>query len=261
MNPNGTLKGSPTAQLQAFAQSVYKMIKNRYYDDLTSSDGQNFLSQVIDWVNEFIDELEYEIDTDGQPIDWIWVRRPAATLGTAAAGSTLISWDSTNYNNLIAGSDRFVQVLRADGSVAAQFSVINPSELSNDSSRNRTDFCTLVNGNVLFSRAFNSGENGLTVVGDVTAYLPRITSIISTTNSQLVATNVDIFKTVRPLTLLKLGTVKNAILPDIVQGGLNPSYTQKYNDMLTNAIIRSQASSLAPSADYEEFSNVRGVGF
>lgn len=261
MNPNGTLKGSPTAQLQAFAQSVYKMIKNRYYDDLTSTDGQAFLAGIIDWVNEFIDELEYEIDADGSPIDWIWVRKPGAILGTAAAGSNTIEWDSSNYNNLIAGGERFVQVLRADGSVAAQFSVINPSELSNDGSRNRTSYCTLVNGNILFSRAFNSGENGLSVVGDVTAYLPRITSAISTTTSQLVATNTDIFKTVRPLTLLKLGTVKNAILPDIVQGGLNPSYTQKYNDMLTNAIIRSQASSLAPTADTEDLSTVRGVGF
>lgn len=260
MNPNGTLKGSPTAQLQAFAQSVYKMIKNRYYDDLTSTDGQAFLAGIIDWINEFIDELEFEVNSDGLPVDWIWVRKPGVTLGTASAGSKTIEWDSTNYNNLVTGGDRYVQVLRADGSVAAQFTVISPSELSNDSSRNREDYCTLVDGLIYFSRAFNAAENGLTVVGDVTAYLPRITSIVNTTTSQIVATNVDIFKTVKPLTLLKLGTVKNAILPDIVQGGLNPSYTQKYNDLLTNAINRSEASSLAPTADYENFGAIRGVG-
>lgn len=261
MNPNGTLIGSPTAQLQAFAQSVYKMIKNRYYDDLTSADGQVFLTQIVDWVNEFIDELEYELDSDGQPIDWIWARRPGTSIGTAVAGTKTITWNSNSYNNLIAGGERFVQVLRADGSVAGQFSVINPSELSNDSSRNRSDFCTLVNGSVLFSRPFSAAEDGLTVTADVTAYLPRVTTILNATSKQLMATNVDIFKTVKPLTLLKLGTTKNAILPDIVQGGLNPSYTQKYNDLLQNAISRSQASSLAPTADYDDYAGIRGVGF
>lgn len=261
MGPNGTLIGSPTAQLQAFAQSVYKMIKNRYYDDLTSADGQTFLAGVVDWANEFIDELEYEVNSDGQPIDWIWVRRPGAALGTATAGLNSIAWDGTSYNNLITGTDRFVQLLRADGTVVANFTVVAPGELSNDTSRNNLDMCTLVDGNIWFSRAFTTAENGLAVVGDVTAYLPRVTTVISSTSKQIVATNVDIFKTVRPLTLLKLGTTKNAILPDIVQGGLNPSYTQKYNDLLTNAINRSEASSLAPSADYSDYGSVRGIGF
>lgn len=261
MGPNGTLIGSPTAQLQAFAQSVYKMIKNRYYDDLNSVDGQVYLSQVADWLNEFIDELEYEVNSDGEPIDWIWVRRPGVSLGTAVAGTNTITWDSNAYNNLLSGGDRFVQVLNTAGSIVGQFAVISPSELSNDPSLNREDYCTLVNGTILFSRNFSAGENGGTVIGDVSAYLPRVTTTINATSKLITATNVDIFKTVKPLTLLKLGTVKNAILPDIVQGGLNPAYTQKYNDMLQNAINRSEASSLAPTAYTEDYGAVRGVGF
>jgi hypothetical protein len=261
MGPNGTLIGSPTAQLEAFAQSVYKMIKNRYYDDLNSTDGQNFLSQVTDWLNEFIDELEYELNSDGEPIDWIWVRKPSVKLGTAVTGQNFITWDANSYNNLITGQDRFVQIIDANGNVKAQFTVVAPADLSNDNTRNSDDFCTLVNGNIMFSRAFNAAENNLSVVGDVTAYLPRVTTTINPTTKLLVATNVDIFKTVKPLTLLKLGTTKNAILPDIVQGGLNPAYTQKYNDLLTNAINRSEASAVAPTADYTEYGAVRGVGF
>lgn len=261
MGPNGTLIGSPTAQLQAFAQSVYKMIKNRYYDDLTSSDGQVFLGQIVDWLNEFIDELEYEVNADGEPIDWIWVRRPLVTLGTATANANFLTWDGTSYNNLITGPDRFVQILNTSGQPVGQFSVVAPADLSNDSGRNLEDYCTLVNGQIIFSRPFQTTEAGFTVVGDVTAYLPRVTTVTNAQTKQIVATNVDIFKTVKPLTLLKLGTVKNAILPDIVQGGLNPSYTQKYNDLLTNAINRSEASSVAPTAGYSDFSGVRGVGF
>jgi hypothetical protein len=261
MGPNGTLIGSPTAQLQAFAQSVYKLIKNRYYDDLNSSDGQVFLGQIADWLNEYIDELEYEVNSDGEPIDWIWVRKPGVALGTATTGANSITWDSTSYNNLICGTDRFVQVLDASGSVKSQFTVVAPADMSNDNSRNADNFCTLVNGNIMFSRPFTDAENNCTIVGDVTAYLPRVTTTISATTKLIVATNVDIFKTVKPLTLLKLGTTKNAILPDIVQGGLNPAYTQKYNDLLTNAINRSEASSVSPTADYTEFGAVRGVGF
>jgi hypothetical protein len=267
MGPTGLLIGSQTAQLQAFAQSVYKMIKNRYYDDLTSADGQTYLSEVVDWLNEFIDELETEINADGEPIDWIWVRRPGTTLGVATYtdGKTLpsIAWDSTDYNNLCVGTERFVQILNPTDSTqsVANFTVVAPDEMSNDSRRNTIDMCTLVNGNIYFSRPFRQEENGGTIIGDVTTYLPRVTTTINPTTSQIMATNTDIFKTVKPLTLLKLGTVKNAILPDIVMGGLNPSYTQKYNDLLTNAINQSTRSAVSPTADYDDLGGIGGIGF
>jgi hypothetical protein len=232
------MNGSPTAQLQAFAQSVYMMIKNRYYDDINSSDGQIFLAQTVDWVNMLIDELEYEVNADGEPIDWIWVRQL----------------------NLITGTDRFVQVLdpAGSGNIVSNFTVVSPEDMSNDSNRLTQDLCTLVNGVVTFSRNFSAAEDKGTVRADVTTFLPRV-QIITSPTGVITATNVNIFNVVKPLTLLKLGTVKNSILPDIVQGGLNPSYTQKYNDLLTNAINRSVNSSLSPVADYDDFSGVRGV--
>jgi hypothetical protein len=255
------MNGSPTAQLQAFAQSVYMMIKNRYYDDITSSDGQIFLAQTVDWVNMLIDELEYEVNADGNPIDWIWVRQLNAPLGTALAGTSTISFDTSTYNNLITGTDRFVQILDplGSGNVMANFTVVSPEDMSNDVNRINQDLCTLVGGVITFSRQFLLSENNGVVQGDVTTYLPRVTTITNAQTGVVTATNVDIFNTVKPLTLLKLGTVKNAILPDIVQGGLNPSYTQKYNDLLTNAINRSVNSSLSPTVDYDDFGGVRGV--
>lgn len=265
---NGSISnGSPTAQLQAFAQSVYLMIKDRYYDDLTSSDGQSFLAQVVDWLNMFIDELEYEVNSDGEPIDWIWVRKPGVVLGTATYtdGITLptLAWNDRAYNNLVSGTERFVQIIDPTNpnNVLGNFTVVAPDDLSNDPQRNLLDKCTLVNGFIRFSRAFKQGENGGSILGDVTAYLPRVQTGINATNGQIITTNADILTLVRPLTLLKLGTVKNAILPDIVKGGLQPSYVQKYNDLLTNAINRSAASSLAPTADYDDYTMVGGIGF
>jgi hypothetical protein len=261
MGPNGIPTGSPTAQLQAFAQSVYLMVKNRYYNDLTTSDGQTFLSSIVDWANMFIDELEYEITSDGDPIDWIWVRQPMVELGTATYGESSITWDSVSYNNLIAGDDRFVQILDTEGNPISNWTVVAPGDLSNDVRRNDIDMCTLVDGNINFSRTFSSNEDGQPIVGDVTGYLPRIQTVVSSNSNLLVATDTTIFATIKPFTLMKLGTTKNAILPDIVMGGLNPSYTQKYNDLLTNAINRSTASAIAPTADYDNFENVHGVGF
>lgn len=266
MGPTGVLTGSPTAKMQAFAQSCYKMIKNRYYDDLTSSDGQLFFSGVIDWLNEFIDELEFTINSDGEPIDWIWVRQYGVNLGTAVYtdGKTLpnISWDPSVYNNLCAGGDRFVQILDPNDNtrVLANFVVVAPAEMSNNTQRNRFDMCTRVGEAIYFSRPFRQAENNGPIVGDTTAYLPRVTTVLGG-NGLITVTNADIFSTVKPLTLLKLGTVKNSILPDIVQGGLNPSYTQKFNDLLTNAINRSEASAVAPTADYDDFTYVGGIGF
>lgn len=257
--------GSPTAQLQAFAQSVYRMIKNRPYDDLTSEDGQVFLGGVIDWLNMFIDELETETNADGAPIDWVWVRQPLTQLGTATYtdGRTkpTLAFDTSTYNNLCAGTDRFLQILDANDNtiVRGNFLVVSPEELSNDDKRNRQDMCTLVGDTIYFSRPFRQTENNGPIVADVTLYLPRIQTTV--VNSQIVATDVSIFNTVKPLTLLKLGTVKNAILPDIVMGGLQPSYEVKFNDLLTNAINQSTRSAVSPTADYDDYTNVHGIGF
>lgn len=256
------MSASPTAQLQAFAQSVYLMLKNRYYDDLTTTDGQVYLLQVVDWINMYIDELEFEVNSDGDPIDWIWVRQNVQ-IGTAVTGRNFIAWDSDDYNNLCSGTDRYVRILdpAGSGNAVANFLVISADELNNGPDSGNIDACALLNGNIVFSRSFTAAENNGKIWADVTIYIPRVTTSTNATTGAIIATNVDAFSTVRPLTLLKLGTVKNAILPDIVKGGLQPSYVQKYNDLLGNAINRSLASSLSPTANYDDFGNIRGVGF
>lgn len=246
---------SPLAQLQAFAQSVYLLIKNRYYDDLTSADGVIFMAQIADFINQFIDELETETDPTGEPLDWSWVRQPNYTLGTAVTGDASVSIP-TAVNNLITQPGRYVQVLQ-DGTAVSNWAVVSPNEISNKTDRITEDMVASIGGNLIFSRVFKDTENNGTIVGDVTTFIPKVV-YNSTTN---VATNVKALTVIKPLQLLKLGVAKNASLPDIVQGKLSPSYAQKYNDLLTGAIARNMTSSQSDEVGRDDFSYVAGVGF
>lgn len=245
---------SPTAQLQAFAQSVYLVIKNRYFDDITGADGIIFMQQVVDWANQFLDELETEVNPDGSPIDWLWNRQLAFTLGTAVEGASSVIAPSTIFN-LIAEENRYVQILQGS-TVISNWAVVAPEQISSQTDRIVEDMATFVGGRIVFSRAFRDTEAGGTVVGDVTLPIPRLA--ISATG---LAVNVKAFSIVKPKQLMVLGVAKNATLPDIVQGGLSPSYAQKYNDLLTGAIARNATSGLADLVTRDDLGYIGGVGF
>lgn len=240
---------SPTTDLQNFVQRVHLVIKGRYFDDITSSDGATLINQVIDWTNMFLDELESEVGSSGDPVNWTFARTAGAELGTATQGSASIDFDSSSFSNLIAEEGRYVQILQ-DSSVVSNWAAVSPNQITNRADRVTEDMVTLVGDTLVFSRAFNDTEDGGTIIGDVATPLPRIST-----------TNVKVLTTVKPATLLTLGVAKNATLPDIVQGGLSPSYAQKYSDLLKNAIARAEASSGADIASTDDYGYVSGVGF
>lgn len=237
---------SPQSQLEAFAQSIYLTIKNRYFDDIAGDDGQVFVKQIIDWTNMFLDELENETDGTSELVDWWFSRQAAAPLGTAVLGAASSSLPST-VDRLITDEMRYVQILH-DNAVISNWAVVHPKDIANHTNRVTEDMCALVGTSIVFSRAFRDTEANGSIVGDVINKLPRIS-----------ATNVRILTTVRPKQLLILGVAKNSTLPDIVQGGLSPSYAQKFNDLLQGAIARSNATSVAAQAARDSYSNVRGV--
>lgn len=233
--------------LTAFAQDVYLVIKNRRFDDITGTDGQVFLDSIVSWVNMFLDELESETGPDDKPIDWTWARENGANLGRARLGRASIDFDTTDFLNLITEEGRYVQILQ-DNAVISNWAVVAPGNITNKADRVTEDMCALVGETIAFSRAFKDTEDGGTIIGDVTAPLPRISR-----------TNVDILITVKPKLLLTLGVAKNATLPDIVQGGLSPSYAQKYNSLLKAAIARSIAASANEKAQRDSYGGVGGV--
>lgn len=242
----------------AFAQSVRLVIKNQYFDDVASSDGQQFLAMTADWCNMYLDELETETGPDGQPIDWTWARSNGESLGTAKLGGASVDFDLNTFLNLIAAPNRYVQVTQ-DGAAVSNWAVVAPNQISNRNDRVTEDSCALIGDSLIFSRAFKDYEDGGTVIGDVTEPLPRIVYAVNSGTGNFSVTNVDLLTTVRPALLLKLGVAKNNTLPDIVQGGLSPSYTQKYNDLLQSAITRSLASSQADVAQRDNYSGIAGV--
>jgi hypothetical protein len=61
--------------------------------------------------------------------------------------------------------------------------------------------------------------------------------------------------------LFIMGVVKNQILPDIVQGGLTPTYAQKFDRFLAECIKENNDSADSDNTDRESFGWVGGVGF
>lgn len=239
-----------TEQLQAFTQSVYLVIKGKYFDDIAGTDGTTLINQTIDWCNMFIDELKMELNSSGDPINWDFTRQNGVTLGTATQGNASISWDDTEFSNLIAEEGRYVQILQ-DTTVISNWAVVDPGQITNQKDRVTEDMCALVGNVIVFSRVFKDTEDGGTIIGDITVPIPRMST-----------NNIDVLtgdNAIKPKTLLILGVAKNASLPDIVQGGLSPSYTQKYGDLLKSAIARTEASSRADKVASDDYGAVRGV--
>jgi hypothetical protein len=247
---------SPLAQLKAFTQSVYLVIKNRYFDDIDGVDGTTLMQQTIDWTNMFIDELETETNPDGTPLDWKWLWQMGATLGSAVKGAASIPFP-TAFNFLLADENRYVQITQ-DGTAVSNWVVVSPQQISNRTNRITQDMCALVGKTVVFSRAFQDYESGGIITGDVSTAFPRIAFTLAA-NGTFTVTNVKVLTLVQPKALLVLGVAKNASLPDIVQGGLSPSYAQKYGNLLQGAIARNNAGAVASEAVREDLSSIGGL--
>jgi hypothetical protein len=239
---------APTQDLIDFAQSVYRAIKNRQYDDITSDDGLTFLNLVVDFTNQFIDELELSTNPDGTPVYWNWVRQMGARLGTARQGEASIDLD-TDINELIPGENRYVQILQGSA-VISNFAVVSPDNISSFSDRITQDMCTVVSGQIIFSRQLRDTENNGTIIGDITVPIPRVSF-----------TDMSVLTVVKPRQLLVLGVAKNETLPDIVQGKLSPSYAQKFDNLLQGAIARNNASAIADTVGRDNYGYIAGVGF
>lgn len=246
---------SPLDQLKAYAQKIRLTYKGKRLDDIDGDDGLDYLRDVVDWTNMLLDELETETGPDGMPVDWWFARQPDFGFGTVATGGASVAIPKT-VGRLVTEANRVVQIKQGD-SVISRWQVVNPRDITNKDDRVIDDMCAVVGANIVFSRAFNTSENGGTVTGDVILTMPRMA--INDTGTAIAPTNIKILGFVIPQQLLILGVAKNATLPDIVQGKLSPSYVQKYSDLVNGAITRSMATSISAQQSRDYYGNVRGV--
>src|SRR5690606_18548107 len=110
----------------------------------------------------------------------------------------------------------------------------------------------LVDGTIYFSRPINDREDGGELFADASLEIPYIDEPDN---------EFSMISIVKPRQLLVLGVAKNASLPDLVRGGLSPSYLQRYQELVNNAIQKNAYSSISSQMGREDMGYVRGVGF
>lgn len=236
--------------LNQFVQRVYLTRYNRYIDNIEDEDGQIEVDKTIDWANMFLDELESETDNDGQPIDWSFSRENDREIGTIGLTTQTFDLD-TDILRLVVDENRPMTITQ-DGTVVSTWEVVEPNQITKRTDASITDRVTAVNGVIIFSRALNETEIDGKLVGDVINVIPRL-------SNEGTVVNINALKIVKPYQLMVLGVAKNATLPDIVQGGLSPSFVQKYADLLELTKSRNGASSVANEYVSDDSGSIGGV--
>lgn len=233
-------------RITELAQAIY-LARHNQNNDVNGNDLVDFQDQTIEWVNQLIPEIE-------KKADWNFVRTNDATVGTVLVGST-ISYDlPATVRKLVINPHRDLTI-RFDTSIVSSFKLVNPNQGYDPAEpydiRSRA---TVLKRKIIFSRPLTEAEVGGTIVADTIGYIPQLSH-----DDVSLLDIFDDYPDIRQLFIF--GVVKNQILPDIVQGGLTPSFSQKFADYLADCIAENNASADADDQDRENFGWVTGVGF
>jgi len=225
-------------------QSIYRAKNNRKNDIAAGTETDDFVADTIDWVNQFIQELEMEAD-------WNYVRTNDYTVGTVT-DITAQSYDlPATVQRLVVSPYRDLKIMQ-DGAIVATFRVVNPNQISDPTNPDTADRCTVLGPRnarkLVLSRPLTEAELNGTLVADVVSFMPELS-----------LANVTLLDIVEPPQLLVLGCAKNSTLPDIVQGGISPALAQKYADLLAKAVAANNATSDAYDIPREDFGYIRGI--
>lgn len=234
-------------KLNQFVKDVYLVRFNRDID-LTTTGGQTEIAKTLSFARMFLNEIESEKNPDGSPINWNWTRTNDNIFGTIAAVDQIFALPE-DVRRLVVDEDRPL-VLMYDGAIISKFEVVEANQIT----RRRLDpsiedRVAVVRRNLVFSRQFKDYEIGAEIMSDT---IDKLTPMTST------PLNVALLDII-PYQLLVLGTAKNSVRPDIVQGGLAPSFIEQYADELDKAIAENNATSMADSAVYDDYSGIGGI--
>lgn len=236
---------NPIDRITALAQSIY-LARNSQKNDVTGADLDQFVDNTIEWVNQLIPEIE-------KKTDWNFVRTNNDLVGSVY-DTTAISYElPEGIRKLVVSPYRDLTIVQ-DGTVVSSFKLVDPNQLSDPTDYDTRDRATSIKRQVIFSRTMNDTEVNGEIIADTIGFIPKL----SLDDMRL----MDIFDEYPDIRqLFVLGVVKNQILPDIVKGGLYPSYAQKFDTYLQDCIAENDASADASDAARESFGWVSGVGF
>lgn len=235
-------------RIAALAQEIY-LNRHNQTNNATGTQLTAFLNQTITWVNQFIPELE-------KKADWNFMRTQNDIIGTVSDADTISYELPSTVRKLVVSPYRDLTI-QQDSTTVAHFKVVSPNQSYDPSD---TDFqyprVTQIKHQIIFSRPLTTAEVDGTIVADTIGKIPKLSL---TDVSLLDILDDENYEDIRLLFIM--GVVKNQILPDIVQGGLTPTYAQKFDRYLADCVRENNESAEADNQDHESFGWVSGVGF
>lgn len=223
-------------KIKQFVNDVYLTKFNRFVDTLLDAspdaDALAEIDKVARWATMWGNELLLERDYEGRLINWKFLRYNDIDLGTIATVGQTFTLSAT-YKRLVVSDQRPVTITQ-DGATIARFAVVDPNQQTKRADNWTGDRVSQVRTNLLFSRLFRTYEVGGHIIADVLKPLPALTK----TSAAFIDTIPEEY-----YELAVLGVAKNASLPGIVEGGLSPSFAQKYADLLDGAKADNQNTS------------------
>jgi len=232
-------------RIEALAQEIY-LARHNQANDVTGDDLTAFLNDTIIWVNQLIPEVQIKTD-------WNSVRTNDDTVATVADTDTLSYALPELVRKLVVSPYRDIQI-RQDGAIISTFKLVNPNQTYDPNDHDVRSRATVLKRRVIFSRKMTEAEVAGTIVADTIAYFPQL----SHANVELLDI-LDEDYNFRQVFIF--GVLKNQLAPDIVQGGLTPTYALKFDSFMADAIAENGRSADSNDVDRESLGWVGGVGF
>lgn len=225
-------------RIEDLAQQIY-LTRHNIRNDVTGDELTEFKENTVIQVNQYLAELDKETY-------WNWVRTNDYLVDTAAEDDTSFTL-AADIRTIVRNPDRPLYFVK-DGAVVSTWDVVSPNMLKNAKTTENPNRVTLIGKTLKLSRPVNEREDGASVYCDIVEYLPHLSE-----------DDVSVLDLVDPVELIVLGVAKNQVLPDIVQGGLTPSYTVKYADLLNGAKAENDGSAIPEDADGDNYNYINGV--
>lgn len=237
-------------RITALAQSIY-VGRHGVLSPASGTALTSLQDQTIEWVNQLIPEIQQAKDPVRKPVYWRFVRTNNNSIGTITNVNTVSYALPTTVRTLVITPHRDLTIQQG-GIVISTFKLVNPNQILDPNDTDVRSRATVIGRNVVFSRPLNSTELNGTIVADSVAPIPQL-SHADVSLLDILDANLDIRQ------LFVLGVLKNQALPDIVQGGLTPSFAGKFNSYLQDCITDNNLSADADDQDREDLGNITGV--